>query len=513
MDNLSPVVPIDDEVLKRGYELELVPIARAMTQQDVKEARKIRPSWAMRAESLKAYATLQNTPDDQLMTAFASLMQTDAYMQGAIRNIGDAPSTKDIGEWMRKQWVKRLEVKYVKKLLDAEDEKDKATYVSALRGLYHQSSPEAYVVDMSNPSPPVDFLMTYEGVSYRPRGDIAVIKAKAKSGKSSFLRIEIAAMISTSGQVNGMSRSFVPGTEEIRPPYRVLWIDTEQSHADSDKDYRQVLQMAGYPLDKNVPNLKLVNLRMMDSKDRLERVEEETTAAIWDVVVLDGVRDVAKNINDPLETDEVMSRILQLIEDTKVAFITIIHENPATETDKMRGWIGTELGNKAFEIQAVKSNKDTGVFTVSNPDRRGKMIPAYGFMYDEDDKLVQTDPEAKADGHEQGQNRSRKDMLVDNQTRYCNQVKKAFEDNPALSCSHADLIRLLIKKCGLTDTTARNRIKTAHAAGVLKVVEGEAMKRGAVYALTPQEQTNLNILLTQNATINEDGTIPDIFDE
>jgi hypothetical protein len=48
---------------------------------------------------------------------------------------------------------------------------------------------------------------------------------------------------------------------------------------------------------------------------------------------------------------------------------------------------------------------------------------------------------------------------------------------------------------------------------VLRVVEGEANKRGAVYALTPQEQSYLSILISQKTSINEDGTIPDIFEE
>lgn len=502
-----------DGTVEAAYEFELIPIARAMFGKEVGDAKKIKPIWALRPESAKIYNLLQSTPEDQLIYVFQSLRANDPYLDRAVRNDDERYTVKEIGEWMHKEWKKRSEQYWVTKLLQIDGDKQKLACTIALRSLYHESTPEAYIVDMANPSPMQEPLMSRGDVGYRIKGEIAVLKAKKKNGKSSFVKIEAACMVSPSGKVLGMSRSFIPGTDTIRDPYNMLWLDTEQSHASSDKCYRHVLQMAGLPLDQNCPHLKMINLRMMDSKERLERLEEEMTSGVWDVVILDGVKDIVKNINDPIEVDNVMARLMQLIQDTKVAFITIIHENPAKDTDKMRGWLGTELGNKAFEEQEIKLNKKTGVFTVINTDRREKAIPLYGFRYNDEDQLEEAEPEPEMDGQEQGQNRSRKDMLADNQTRYCNQVKKAFEDNPTLSCSHADLIRLLIKKCGLTDTTARNRIKTAYDVGVLRVVEGEAMKRGAVYALTPQEQSYLSILISQNTTINEDGTIPDIFEQ
>lgn len=513
MDDLKPRVSMRNGTVEAAYEFELLPIARAMFGKEVGDAKKIKAYWALRRESARIYNLLQTTPEDQLLFVFQNLRAEDHYLDEAVRNDDGLYSVKEIGEWMRKEWIKRSEQYWVTKILQTEDDKQKLACTIALRNLYHETTPEAYIVDMEHPSPMQDPLMILGDVNYRIKGEIAVLKAKKKSGKSSYVKIEVACMISPSGKVLGMSRSCFPGTDTIREPYNVLWLDTEQSHATSDKCYRHVLQMAGLPLDRNDSHLKMINLRMMDSKERLERLEEETTSGVWDVVILDGVKDIVKNINDPIEVDNVMARIMQLVQDTKVAFITILHENPAKDTDKMRGWLGTELGNKAFEEQEIKLNKKTGVFTVINTDRREKAIPYYGFRYNEDDQLEEAEPEAEMDGQGQGQNRSHDEIVLDNQTRYCNQVKKAFEDNPTLSCSHADLIRLLIKKCGLTDATAKNRIKTAYSAGVLRVVEGEANKRGAVYALTPQEQSYLSILISQKTSINEDGTIPDIFEE
>lgn len=479
MDDLKPRVSMLDGSVEIAYEFELLPIARAMIGQQVKEAKKIRPSWAMRPESVKAYTLLQKTPDDQLMMAFSEMRITDPYLQGAIKNLYDESyTTKEIGEWMHKEWVKRTEQYWITRLLQTDVSKEKMACAAAIRGLYHESTPEAYIVDMANPSPPEDFLMTYQGVSYRPRGDISVVKAKAKSGKSSFLKIEIAAMISPSGVVNGMSRSCITGTDNIREPYNVLWVDTEQSFASSDKSYRQVLQMAGLPTDQNPPNLKLVNLRMMDSQNRLNCLEEETTLAQWDVVILDGVKDVVKNINDPIETDNTMARLLQLIQDTKVAFITVIHENPSDDTDKMRGWLGTELGNKAFEVQEVKLNKDTDTFIVTNTERREKTIPAYGFKFDDNDQLIQSEAIGSAGPGPQPLTREEKQW---------NQFIKAFEDNLDMSHTQEEIIeRLLV--VGMSETTIKRRVALYKAKKWISADETDGVTR---YGLSIEQKTKI----------------------
>ena len=203
---------MDNASLELMYELELIPVARSMVGLEIEDARKINPNWCLRPESTNAYAILQRTSDEDLMVKLQPFAQADKYMMLAVQHIGESIPTSEIGEKMQQEWVKRTEGFYVSKLLDPQSTiKQKLSFASAIKALYHEQSPEVYVIDMANPSPPMDFLMTYQGVNYRPRGDISVVTAKKKSGKSSFLKIEIATMISPSGQINGMSRTFKPG--------------------------------------------------------------------------------------------------------------------------------------------------------------------------------------------------------------------------------------------------------------------------------------------------------------
>lgn len=448
-------------------ELEMVPIARAMIGQEVEEARKINPAWCLRQQSISAYNSLKTLSDDDLLPVFASLLQTDPYMQRAADNKDVPYSTQAIGERMKEGYIRRTEAYYIERLLKSTTDKQRFGWANAIKCLYREKSPDVYVVDMEHPSPPEDFLMTYGGVSYRPRGDIAVIKAKAKSGKTSFLTMETACMICPSGQVNGMSRAFIPGTETIRDPYKVLFFDTEQSHASSDFIYRRILQMAGLPTNQNPSNFRMVNLRRTDNENRIERFEEEIASGQWDIVILDGVRDLVLDINDPIETHKVMSKILQIVEDTKVAFICVIHENPSVESNKMRGHLGTELGNKAYEVQQVKNNKDTGIYTVTNTDRRSKTIPAYGFKFDDDDNLIQVEAEGATGPGPQSLTREEKQW---------NQFVKAFEDNLDLSHTQEEIIDKLLV-LGMSETTIKRRVKTYKAMKWLTADEVEGVTR------------------------------------
>lgn len=511
MDNPRVV----DSELELKLSVELIPLARAMlgNESDIAAARKVNPAWCLRPASAQAYSKLASVPNEAITPMLLGFGADDKYMKEALAEHDTPLPTESIVEQMRGWWVKRTETAWIKKLIEAPTDKEKQQWAAAIKHLYKQKTSNVYVVDMANPSEPQEFLMDYQDISYRPRGDLSVLKAKKKSGKSTFLKIEIACMISDSGKVHGMSRSCLPGTDIIRPPYTVLWLDTEQSHASSDKCYRQVLQMAGLPLNVNTPRLRMVNSRMSNPDERLAMLEEEVYAGTYDVVVLDGIKDLAKDINDPTETDMIVSKVLQILQDTKVSLIAVIHENPSKDSDKMRGWLGTEIGNKAFEIQDVKHSAKTGVFTVTNPDRREKTIPPYGFRFDDDDMLEQCEPEAEFDGQGQGQKRSQKEVSLENEQKFLNQVKKAFEDNPSLQHTHDELVRRLMDRTTVnSSSTAGNRIAKACSKGVLRVVSGEQGKRGAQYALTPQVETEINIYKQQQININEDGSIPDIFE-
>jgi len=471
--------PKDNPIYEQSLEFELILLARAIFGLDTEGARKVSPAWCLRPESAQAYSKLKGLSDDAIRETFSYMLSTDRYLQSALEHAMDDAGypAKDILAKMRKDYISRTEKALLEKFNNASTDKQKLGYLETLQSLYRVVSSDVYFVDVSADPPNEEFLLTWQDVPFLPKGDMTTVKAKAKSGKTQFVKQIIAALISPSGQCNGITRA-------RDHPYRVYWMDTEQSHCSSYKAYKMVLRLAGIDDSKNDENLTLANSRMQGYKDRFEQLENDVRHADYDVVVLDGIKDVVKNINDPEETDELMSRVLRLIQDRNINLLSVIHENPNGEDAKMRGWLGTELANKSFEVFEIKPNKETEIFTVENTERREAPIPPFGFKF-EDGTLVGCEVESKL----QGQSHMRLvPYKLSRAEQEWNQFAKAFEQNPDLSMTQKEIIDKHLAMGTIKRATTQNRIEQYLAQHKLEV---DGSGKSARYSLSPSERSKL----------------------
>ena len=437
-------------------EMEFLPLVNASLGADTDVVRIIEPLWCRRPETAKIYKDTQQMRQEELLGYIMHTQGYDKYLSGAINQIGKYKSA-DIADKMENDWRKRTEEKILTQIIQTEDPKLKLALSQKLADTYKGHEKHGEILSVKNPPQPQDFLLQYGGVPYRPKGDISVIKAQAKSGKTSFLKLEIACMIGESGMANGICRTTIPGTDIPRPPYKVLWIDTEQARATSFHNcYMSVLRMADLKEDEDSPNLTFIRQRELRLEDRFPQIEDEVRHGNFDVLVVDGIRDVVSDINNPTESVNAASRLLQLAEEGNLSIIVVIHENPGSDTGKMRGWLGTELANKCFEVQQVSRDKNGELFTVENTDRRGKKIPNYYFTYNEEGRLV-------ACGYEAGK---MPDTLQ--KEPVCKAIiMHAFSHDPNVSMRHTDLKDIIVKKHGVSDKTAKSYIKEAVEKGYL----------------------------------------------
>lgn len=437
-------------------EMEFLPLVNASVGVDTDVFRRINPLWCRRTETAKIYKETQQMKEEELLGYTMHAQDCDKYLSGAIKQFGTYKSA-DIADKMEKDWRKRTEKEILTQILQTEDLKLKLVLSHTLADIYKVHEKRGEVLSVKNPPQPQDFLLQYEGVPYRPKGDISVIKAQAKSGKTSFLKMEIACMIGESGEANGICRTTIPGTDITRPPYKVLWIDTEQARATSFHNcYMSVLKMANLNENEDSPNLTFIRQRELKLEDRFPQIEDEVRCGKFDVLVIDGIRDVVSDINNPSESVNAASRLLQLAEESNLSIIVVIHENPGSDTGKMRGWLGTELANKCFEVQQVSRDKNGELFTVENTDRRGKKIPNYYFTYNEDGRLV-------ACGYDAG-----KMPGTPQKEPVCKAViMHTFSHDPNISMRHTELKDIIVKKYGVSDKTAKSYIKDAVENGYL----------------------------------------------
>lgn len=109
-----------------------------------------------------------------------------------------------------------------------------------------------------------------------------------------------------------------------------------------------------------------------------------------DVVFIDGIRDLLSSINDEQTAVEIISEMTMLAEEKHMCIWNALHQNPRfnpdTEDTKMRGWTGTELGNKVSDtLVSIKSKTASGVtFTVKQQDARGKDLDDWKFEVTDD---------------------------------------------------------------------------------------------------------------------------------
>jgi hypothetical protein len=154
----------------------------------------------------------------------------------------------------------------------------------------------------------------------------------------------------------------------------VLFFDTEQGRKHVWLIRQKIKQLNG-------TDLPVFFLRGMSPKDRRDFIYQ--TVKLWEarpqVVVIDGIRDLMSNINDPDESTELIVWLETLIKEFNCGVLNVLHLN---KTDNnARGHIGTELGNKSFMVVEVEKDSQTGVSVVKCADSRDEPFENFAFTH------------------------------------------------------------------------------------------------------------------------------------
>ena len=208
--------------------------------------------------------------------------------------------------------------------------------------------------------PPIDFLIRKDGKPCFPRGEIDVVSGKAKSGKTMFLSLLMACC--ASGEALELQRPFDDDNDQWTcQPLRVLWFDTEQSEQSTqDILVNRILKLA--PGTEQL--FDVFNVRCMRCEDRLKIFEKAIVKYCPDLVVLDGVRDLIADINDGVKAQELVESLMTLAQQFNCCIVCVLHQNKSAEDRNPRGWIGTELLNKSFEVYTCEKLKPENIFAV-----------------------------------------------------------------------------------------------------------------------------------------------------
>lgn len=206
-------------------------------------------------------------------------------------------------------------------------------------------------------------------------GNFSLIIGKAKSRKTFFITIALAAAVRNDFVLNRFKGTF-PDKQGT-----VLFFDTEQGKYHVQKAVKRVLKLSGMPEPKN---FTAFGLRKFAPAERLLLIEEAiNNTPDLGMVVIDGVRDLVTSINDEEQATMIASKLLKWSEEKNIHIVCVLHQNKGD--NNARGHIGSELQNKAESVLSVaKSTEDGDISIVSPQYCREKEFEPFAFSIDKD---------------------------------------------------------------------------------------------------------------------------------
>lgn len=258
-----------------------------------------------------------------------------------------------------------------------------------------------YLLDPREDYPEPYHMLEYNGVPFSKVGGLTAISGQKKNGKSFVLTQLMAAILG-----NGLERTrlYLPGLcvpertiEYLGHEPKVLYVDTEMEKLSSAKVLRRVHWLCGW--DMKYPNDRFAVLWLKNMpKDAQKKAHIQRYDMIRlaidvirpDVMFIDGLRDLLASINDEESGTQILDYLGGAAEDRNMSIWCALHQNPARKNDddeaKMRGWIGTELGNKVSDtLVSIKTKTASGVtFTVKQQDARDKDLDDWKFEITDD---------------------------------------------------------------------------------------------------------------------------------
>lgn len=199
---------------------------------------------------------------------------------------------------------------------------------------------------------PLVYLMFIGEAPLFPLGDFSLIIGKAKSKKTRFLVwVVIQIMLKNA---------------------KCIWFDTEQSRGHAQAILRLITAGSG-------DNIEYYCLRPNSPEDRLKLIESRlNTIESGSIIVIDGVRDLVTDINDPKQATDCATWLMKITAEKNIHIINVLHQNKGDAN--ARGHLGTELTNKATTVISVEKDSKNPEYSTVTPEY-SRDIPFEPFMF------------------------------------------------------------------------------------------------------------------------------------
>lgn len=237
---------------------------------------------------------------------------------------------------------------------------------------------DACRIDLANPPPKPIAVFKLGGQQICTAGNITVVSAQAKRGKSAVVGAMIAAVACWEPGADMLADcfGFVAAASGGKA---ILLFDSEQSKHDSHNLIKRAtnrVDLRDFPDNFRCYYLVEFSLRFRREALRAELARAARKCGGIHSVFIDGIADFCLDPNSTEEAFSLVEEIVQLATEYDCPIIVVLHENPARvgEAGKTRGHLGSQLERKAeSNLRVEKDGND--VCTIFSDKCRSANIP------------------------------------------------------------------------------------------------------------------------------------------
>jgi len=216
----------------------------------------------------------------------------------------------------------------------------------------------AHLIPQGATIAPPEVVFEINGISLFTKKSISLIIAKAKAGKTTVTAWVI-------GQV-------------LKARKKTLWIDTEQGAYYGSWTQMLILKIGGLVTSGL---LSYYDLKIYNPTERIKIIEAILSTSHFDIVVIDGVRDLVFDINSPEESTNISTSLMKWADMNNTHILSILHQNKSD--GNARGHLGAELVNKSETVIKVSQN-EYNEMVVEPEYTRGKPFEAFAVVRNDD---------------------------------------------------------------------------------------------------------------------------------
>lgn len=229
-------------------------------------------------------------------------------------------------------------------------------------------------ISLLNPPPPPAYILSAGGIPFASPGNLILLSAPPKAGKSTLCAILAAAALNADAGVCGL-------TSALTGQKRLTWIDTEQSAHYAALQFQRAARLSGLSLEEIETNeiAEFHTFRNVSLNNRSKLLIQKINETKDGLIIIDGIGDfLLEGINDEKAAVKFVNQLLLLAHYGNAVLLLTLHTNA---NGLARGWLGAEILRKCETNLTIKPKN--GGFIVDFALTRSLTPPSFSFSLDE----------------------------------------------------------------------------------------------------------------------------------